>query len=85
MINWDALFLKLLNSRASGGQDDYAISILLYPISQILIVSRNIQPRVENQGESDKRHSQHWKEIMVTWSFLPFLTLTSMSGKYYNK
>ena len=47
MINWDALFLNLLNSRASGGQDDYAISILLYPISQILIVSRNIQPRVE--------------------------------------
>ena len=47
MINWDALFLKLLHSRASGGQDDYAISILLYPISQILIASRNIQPRVE--------------------------------------
>ena len=47
MINWDALFLKLLHSRASGGQDDYAVSILLYPISQILIVSRNIQPRVE--------------------------------------
>ena len=42
MINWDALFLKLLHSRASGGQDDYAISILLYPISQILIVTGNI-------------------------------------------
>ena len=78
MINWDVLFFNLLQSRASGGQDDdYAISILLYPISQkgatsssglflshpffkgkalgtrlkrapqVLIVSRNIQPRVE--------------------------------------
>ena len=44
---------------------------------QVLIVSRNIQPRVEIRENPTKG----MRSIMVTWSFLPF----RMSGKYYNK